>query len=277
MNLNSPVQYANNQPRSKKPSSDSLRLPIKDITESIKAQRTQLDGQLVHEQDDAVASVATQWPARMTTRALRKRKAGTSDGDDSEETKAWTEANVKKLMQMLQTEGFDGNYQALTKTFKSHSDSSLRYFFGHLLKTVDDDDEKKTIEAAFDKWILAARVNNETQRLGGNIPLMMRFMAQFEDHPSVESCGGVDYREIYQCIASLLQGTLTITPTISFFTHALNLMYTWASSSVWTGGRVPWWPSGQRCKLASVETRVRFQPESKLFPYIVHHFEFNLK
>jgi len=142
--------------------------------------------------------------AAMTTRSLRKRKQGTGDGDESEETKEWTEANVKKLMQMLQTEGFDGNYQALTKTFKSHSDSSLRYFFTHLQATVDD--EKKMISAAFDPWITAARDNNETQRLGGNIPLMMRLIAQFEDHPSPESCGGVDYREIYQCIASLLQG-----------------------------------------------------------------------
>ena len=140
----------------------------------------------------------------MTTRSLRTKRQKSTANSEPEDTKEWTETNVKKLMQMLQTEGFDGNFRGLTKIFKSHSDSSLRYFFTHLQATVDD--EKKLISAAFDPWITSARENNETQRLGGNIPLMMRLIAQFEDHPSPQSCGGVDYREIYQCIASLLQG-----------------------------------------------------------------------
>ena len=29
--------------------------------------------------------------------------------------------------------------------------------------------------------------------------------------------------------------------------------------------KIAGWPSGQRCKLASVGTRVRFQPKAKLF------------
>ena len=44
------------------------------------------------------------------------------------------------------------------------------------------------------------------------------------------------------------------------------------------------WPSGQRCKLESVGTRVRFQPKSKIFfggikslhQYIAYRFELNL-
>ena len=62
----------------------------------------------------------------------------------------------------------------------------------------------------------------------------------------------------------------------------------------WTGGHViatflnfkksnAGWPSGQRCKLASVESRVRSQPKSKhifggiksLKQYTVCHFELN--
>ena len=33
------------------------------------------------------------------------------------------------------------------------------------------------------------------------------------------------------------------------------------------------WPSGQRCQLASVGTRVRFQPKSKLFFGGIKSFE----
>lgn len=125
---------------------------------------------------------------------------------------ASTNALMTKLLARLQNQGFDGNYRDLQVEFNNcRSDSSFRNFFDHLRKNDDPssdtfDEERHKVSLMCDPWIEALRKNNENQRLGVNIPLMMKLIARFEKHPAPSNCGGVDYKEIYECLASLMQG-----------------------------------------------------------------------
>ena len=123
-----------------------------------------------------------------------------------------TNALMAKLLARLQSRGFDGNYRDLQQEFNNcRSDSSFRNFFDYLRKNDDPssetfDEERHKVSLMCDPWIEALRKNNENQRLGVNTPLMLKLIARFEKHPSPSECGGVDYKEIYECLASLMQG-----------------------------------------------------------------------
>ena len=123
-----------------------------------------------------------------------------------------TNALMSKLLARLQSRGFDGSYRDLQEEFNNcRSDSSFRNFFDYLRKndcpsSETYDEERHKVSLMCDPWIEALRKNNENQRLGVNIPLMLKLIASFEKHPSPSQCGGVDYKEIYECLASLMQG-----------------------------------------------------------------------
>ena len=125
---------------------------------------------------------------------------------------AATNALMTKLATRIQAQGFDGNYSDLQQEFNNcRSDSSFRNFFDYLHRNEDPandtfDEERHRVSDMCDPWIEALRKNNENLRLGANIPFMLRLIARFEKHPSPSESGGVDYKEIYECLASLIQG-----------------------------------------------------------------------
>jgi len=145
---------------------------------------------------------------RRSKRKLAEAKCQESESDAQE----WNAQMVTKLLALVQNQGFDGNFRELQSQFNnSRSESGFRYFFEYLQKNDDPasssfDQERHQVSQLCDPWIEALRKNNENQRLAVDIPLMMKLIARFERHPSPDDCGRVDYPEIYNCIAALMQG-----------------------------------------------------------------------
>ena len=141
----------------------------------------------------------------------------------SDERRMWSKVDLDILTKYIKANGFNGDVRDLQKLFPKFSESSLRSLLNQLKRPMDCAEEKKTAKndaseespassrprtAPIEDWIAMVININETSRVGNNIPTVLQYIAKFEDLPSTEACGGVDYSSIYAYLASLSKGNI---------------------------------------------------------------------
>lgn len=149
----------------------------------------------------------------------------------------WSRQDFEKIIDYVKTNGFYGDYKALLRELPHLTETSLRNLFQQLSRSTDfgneqsfassssvpetlgsrkksnkksnmesGEEQNKKNRAPIEEWISLLIDHNETQRLGANLPLIIEYIAKFENHPDPQDCDGIDYSAIYSYIATLLKG-----------------------------------------------------------------------
>ncbi|EFX68265.1 hypothetical protein DAPPUDRAFT_301496 [Daphnia pulex] len=135
-------------------------------------------------------------------------------------TNFWTEANLSKIIDYVQINGFHGEYEEVLKMFPINaiSEVGLQQIFMKMSTWAEPgkEDPNESVEkrrsdltrSPIDEWISALRESVEVQQSEFIPSVMLKWIALFEEHPKPSSCGGVDYKAIYLYLSSLSEGNI---------------------------------------------------------------------
>ncbi|KAI9556618.1 hypothetical protein GHT06_016408 [Daphnia sinensis] len=138
-------------------------------------------------------------PIRRTT--PRKTKPNLEPLEFNKERRKWTKEEQMQLMDILNTEGYDGNIKYLASKFPGQSVDSLRYFFFSMINP-----KKEEWEMSLDRYIKIIKNDQGPQSFGENWPLFVDCHSKFGKHPCPSEVGGVNYALIYQSIVFFMHG-----------------------------------------------------------------------
>ena len=203
------MPYTGETPDSSQSASTSKPTTVPEKRKAGRPRRKPLEAQSVENPTTSVFKIPTTRPRRGRPTRPTFDEVNTSKSKPSAKNEeiAWDEESITRMFTTITTQGFDGNFGELTKTFVGHSDNSLRYFFNLLAAKNKEKIEECSIATNSHKFIELAR-EVDAQCLGVNVPLCVEMLAILDPLPDPSTAGDVDYAALYRCMASLMRGEI---------------------------------------------------------------------